>query len=75
MKSWTWFWLISTTLEQHFPLAIVVALKREISDHTLLLLSTGIPQSGTISRSSSLSWASCCVMFFLLGFGCMEQRN
>lgn len=33
--------LISTEWEQHFPLATVVALSRDISDHTPLLLNTG----------------------------------
>jgi hypothetical protein len=33
--------LVSTEWEQNFPLATVEALNREISDHTLLLLSTG----------------------------------
>jgi hypothetical protein len=33
--------LVSTEWEQRFPLAIVVALSREISDHTPLLLDTG----------------------------------
>jgi hypothetical protein len=33
--------LVSTELEQNFPLATVEALNREISDHTPLLLSTG----------------------------------
>jgi endonuclease/exonuclease/phosphatase family metal-dependent hydrolase len=32
--------LVSTEWEQHFPLATMVALNREISDHTPLLLST-----------------------------------
>jgi hypothetical protein len=33
--------LVSTEWEQHFPLATVEALNRDISDHTPLLLSTG----------------------------------
>jgi len=33
--------LVSTEWEQYFPLSTVVALSREISDHTPLLLSTG----------------------------------
>jgi hypothetical protein len=33
--------LVSMKWEQHYPLATVEALNREISDHTPLLLSTG----------------------------------
>lgn len=35
--------LMTTEWEQKFPLSTVVALSREISDHTLLLLNTGEP--------------------------------
>lgn len=33
--------LVSTVWEQHFPLATVIALSRDISDHTPLLLNAG----------------------------------
>ncbi|PUZ59464.1 hypothetical protein GQ55_4G043800 [Panicum hallii var. hallii] len=39
--------LVSTEWEQHFPLVTVIALSREISDHTPLLLSTGEGASHT----------------------------
>jgi hypothetical protein len=50
--------LVSTEWEQKFPLAAVVALSREISDHTPPLLDTG-EKSGaniTIKILSNLNW-------------------
>jgi len=38
--------LVSTEWEQHYPLATIVALSREISDHTPLLLNTGEEEKG-----------------------------
>ena len=38
--------LVRTEWEQHYPLATIVALSREISDHTPLLLNTGEEEKG-----------------------------
>jgi hypothetical protein len=51
--------LVSTEWEQNYPLAIVEALNREISDHTPLLLSTGENAKPKKQPPSSLSWGGC----------------
>lgn len=48
--------LASTEWEQHFPRALVVALTREISDHTPLLLSSEEDRVVKNNLYSSLNW-------------------
>ena len=47
--------LVSTEWEQHYPLATIVALSREISNHTPLLLNTGKKKKVAGSLCSSLN--------------------
>jgi endonuclease/exonuclease/phosphatase family metal-dependent hydrolase len=48
--------LVSTEWEQRFPLATVVALSREISDHTPLLLDTGEKSGGKNKNKNSFKF-------------------